>query len=77
MSLGGLLDSDDRATELHLALGAAAVLTALALTIWTVTVQDKPFDVSSFGQGIGFLFSGIGIAAISSGLQRKAQGPRG
>lgn len=69
-----LLNSDDRGMELHLVLGAVAILIGLGLTVWTVIVQDKPFDIVSFGQGIGYLFTGAGIAAVAQGLQRKAQG---
>lgn len=77
MKLHRLLDSDDRSIELHLALGALAVIVGLILAGWSVIVQSKPFDMMSYGTGIGALFTGIGIAAISAGLQRKAQGPGG
>jgi len=47
------------------------LLTFLALSIWTVVVQDKPFDPQAFGIGLG---AAIGAAALGMGLKAKAEG---
>lgn len=68
-----MFDSNDRATEMHLALGALVVLTFLFLEAWSVLVKNKDFDMQGFGIGIGAVFVATGVGAVAQGIQRRTQ----
>lgn len=68
-----MLDSNDRAMEMHLALGALAVLVFLALSVYVVVWRGAAFDQQAFGTGLGAVFIATGIAAVGQGIQRRTQ----
>jgi hypothetical protein len=73
--LARLVSSEDAQAEVHLVLGVAAVVVAVLLEIYSVVVQNKPFDFPSFCTGLTVLLTGIGLASVGAGIQRKLQGP--
>lgn len=70
-----MLDSDARAVELHLLLGALANVAFIVLTAFDVIARGRPFDMVGFGTGLGLVMAATGIASVAQGVGRRAQGP--
>lgn len=70
-----LFDSDARAAEIGLVLGALGVVAFIGLAGFDVLVRGRPFDMQGYGAGLGLVMTATGVAAWGQGLGRKAQGP--
>lgn len=70
-----LVSSEDAQAEVHLVLGVSVAVIAVLLEVYSVVIQQKPFDFSNFCTGSMALLTGIGLAAVGAGIQRKLQGP--
>lgn len=49
---------DNETYDITKILATVAVLTGLGLAVYAVVVNHNPFDMVSFGSGIGLLFTG-------------------
>lgn len=56
---GLLADTDGIPDEARL-MAVLMVLTYIALAIWNVSQEHRPFDYVAFGQGSGWMAAGIG-----------------
>lgn len=54
-----IADSNGVPDEARL-MAVLVVLVYLALAVWNVGYEHRPFDYAAFGQGIGFTSAGIG-----------------
>ena len=52
---------DNDTFDLSKILAACSVVTGLGLSIYAVVFNHHPFDMVSFGTGIGLLFSGVAV----------------
>ena len=68
-----LTESDNTTHDLYRVLSLLAILTGLGLTIYSVVAKGQPFDIQTFGIGIGTLFTGCGAALIMK-PETKAKG---
>lgn len=68
-----LFDSRSRAVEAHLVMLCLGVGAFVGLSIYHVVILRHSFEPDLYGQGLGFLLSGGGVAAVGQGLQRKAE----
>lgn len=68
-----LCDSDDGTIEMHLFLGAIALITVILYTGYDLAYTAKDFQPFSYGQALAYTFSGVGAAGWGQGLQRKFQ----
>ena len=59
---GAMTESDNRTHDLFKYLAVMAVACALFLEIYTVVRKLKPFDIQTFGIGVGTLLAGVGVA---------------
>lgn len=57
-----LTESDNTTHDLYRVLSLVAILTGLGLSVYTVVVKNQPFDIQTFGIGVGTLFAGCGAA---------------
>lgn len=64
-----MLDGKDTRIEANAVLASLSVLAALVFAGWTVIKQGQPFDVQSFGIGMGALFGGVGAASWGRGQE--------
>jgi len=71
--LSRLIDSGDRGVEAHLVLLCCGALALIGLSIYHVVILHNGFDPDPFGQGLGYLLAGNGVAAWGQGLQRKSE----
>lgn len=51
-------ETDNETYDITKVLATSAVITGLCLSIYAVVINRNPFDMVSFGTGIGLLFSG-------------------
>jgi hypothetical protein len=63
MKFGAVMKSlftevDNETYDIAKVLATTAVLTGLGLAVYAVVVNHNPFDMVSFGSGIGLLFTG-------------------
>jgi hypothetical protein len=68
-------DSNTSKMESHILLTAVSVMAFIGFTAYVVFTTGA-FDPSAFGQGIGFISAGQGLAAGGQGIQRKLQKPK-
>jgi hypothetical protein len=66
-----LFDSSDRSFELHLVLGALALLGVIFYEGYDLAFVSKEYDPESYGYSLAYAFVGIGAAGWGQGLQRK------
>lgn len=55
-------ESDNRTHDLYRYLAVLAIVVGLGLQIYVVVWKNSPFDMQTFGLGVGTLFVGIGAA---------------
>ena len=55
---------DNKTHDIFKYLACMAVLTGIGLSIYIVVVKSLPFDIQSFGIGMGTLFTGAGAALL-------------
>lgn len=53
-------EKDNETIDLSKILAAVSVVTGLSLSAYAVVFNHHPFDMVSFGTGVGLLFGGIG-----------------
>jgi len=53
---------DGESFDIVRVLSALVILVALGLTIYVVVYKDTPFDIQSYGIGIGTIFAALGAA---------------
>lgn len=63
-----LTESDNVTHDLYRYLAVAAIAVGLGLSIYSV-VKGQPFDMQTFGIGVGSLFAGVGVAL---GLKKES-----
>lgn len=57
-----LTESDNVTHDLYRYLAIASILTGLGLQIYAIGWKGQPFDMQTFGIGVGALFAGVGVA---------------
>ena len=65
-----LTESDNITHDIYRYLSLLSILTGLGLQIYVIGWKNQPFDMQTFGIGIGALFAGVGIAL---GLKKDAK----
>lgn len=68
--LNKLIDGKDRSAELHYLLVIVAFLALLAFETMNI-LSGNTFDASSFGEAVGVILGGGGIAAIGQAILNK------
>ena len=68
-----LLDTRNRAAELHLLLSFAGGVVYLILWVHVVMMKWQPFDGMAFGGGLGALMAGTGLASMTQAFGRRAE----
>lgn len=63
-----LTESDNVTHDLYRYLAVISIAVGLSLSIYSV-VKGQPFDMQTFGIGVGSLFAGVGVAI---GLKKDA-----
>lgn len=63
-----MTDSDNVTHDLYRYLAVVSIAVGLSLSIYSV-VKGQPFDMQTFGIGVGSLFAGVGVAI---GLKKDA-----
>lgn len=66
-----LFDSSDRSMELHLFLGAMALLGVIFYEGYDIAYITKEFVPEDYGYSLAYAFVGIGAAGWGQGIQRK------
>ena len=56
-----MTDSDNVTHDLYRYLAVISIAVGLSLSIYSV-VKGQPFDMQTFGIGVGSLFAGVGVA---------------
>lgn len=69
--LGRVANADDARAEMHLLLGALAIIFMILYTGYNLAYQAHGFDPSNYGEGLAYTFTGVGVAGWGQGLQRK------
>jgi len=57
-----MTESDNTTWDVFRCLAVASIVVAFALEVYSVVSQGKPFDMQSFGIGVGSLLGGVGVA---------------
>lgn len=57
-----LTESDNVTHDLYRYLAILAIVTGLGLQVYAIGWKDQPFDMQTFGVGVGALFAGVGVA---------------
>ena len=70
--LSRLFNSSDRSVESHIVFTFLALIATIAYTGWHLIVLHNPFAAADFGQGVGVILGGGGVAAWGQGSQSKA-----
>jgi hypothetical protein len=63
-------ESDNTTHDLYRYLALASIVVGLSLMIYSVVVKGQPFDMQTFGIGVGALFAGVGVAL---GLKKEGE----
>lgn len=56
-----LTESDNVTHDLYRYLAVVSIAVGLGLSIYSV-IKGQPFDMQTFGIGVGSLFAGVGVA---------------
>ncbi len=64
-----LTESDNVTHDLYRYLALGSILTGLALQVYAIGWRGQPFDMQTFGIGVGALFAGVGVAL---GLKKES-----
>lgn len=67
-----LTESDNRTHDLFRYLALCSIITGLALAVYSVVWKSQPFDMQTFGIGVGSLLAGVGVAI---GLKKEGAQP--
>lgn len=62
-------ESDNITHDLYRYLALLSILTGLGLAVYSVGWKNQPFDMQTFGIGVGALFAGVGVAL---GLKKES-----
>lgn len=65
-----LTESDNVTHDLYRYLAILAIVTGLGLQVYAIGWKGQPFDMQTFGVGIGALFAGVGVAL---GLKKETK----
>ena len=55
-------ESDNVTYDLYKYLSLCSICTGLALEVFCIVQRSQPFDMQTFGIGVGGLFAGVGLA---------------
>lgn len=56
-----LTDNDNETHDLYRYLALGSIVVGLGLNVYAV-IKGQPFDMQTFGIGVGALFAGVGVA---------------
>lgn len=65
-----MTESDNVTHDLYRYLAILSIITGLALQVYSIGWKGQPFDMQTFGIGIGALFAGVGVAL---GLKKETK----
>lgn len=65
-------ESDNRTHDLFRYLAVASIVTGLCMQVYVIVWKSQPFDMQTFGIGVGALLAGVGTA-----LGLKKDTPKG
>ena len=57
-----LTESDNVTHDLYRYLAVVSIATGLGLQTYVIIWKSQPFDMQTFGIGVGALFAGVGVA---------------
>lgn len=57
-----MTETDNTTHDLYRYLALASIVVGLGLQIFVIGWRNQPFDMQTFGIGIGALFTGVGVA---------------
>ena len=57
-----MTESDNVTHDLYRYLALLSIVVGLGMQIYVVVCKGQPFEMQSFGVGIGGLFAGVGVA---------------
>lgn len=63
-------ESDNITHDLYRYLSVLSIVTGLGLQTYAIGWKGQPFDMQTFGIGVGALFAGVGVAL---GLKRETE----
>lgn len=69
-----MTESDNVTHDLYRYLAVLAVAVGLGLSVYVVGWKNQPFDMQTFGVGVGALFAGVGVAL---GLKKETSNKEG
>jgi hypothetical protein len=64
-----LTESDNVTHDLYRYLAVCSIVTGLSLQVYAIGWKGQPFDMQTFGIGVGALFAGVGVAL---GLKKES-----
>lgn len=65
-----MTESDNVTHDLYRYLAVLSILVGLGLAVYSVGWKNQPFDMQTFGVGVGALFAGVGVAL---GLKKETK----
>lgn len=64
-----LTESDNTTHDVFRYMALASIMTGLAMQVYVIVWKSQPFDMQTFGIGVGALLAGVGAAL---GLKRDS-----